>query len=137
MPERVAPSLGVSVLDSDDTGAFCWRSGAVFVTRGLVDILDDDELSAAVAHEVGHLLVEGRTPIAAALDGCRFHAMDAESAADFAGRELLRRSAVPDAALPRLLNKLAAQPATNSACRECLARRAARLASPGGPPEPH
>jgi hypothetical protein len=134
VPGRVARPLTVSVLDTDDTGAFCWRSGAVYVTRGLVDLLDDDELAAAIAHEVGHLLLDGHTPRAAALDGCRLHPSpnreDAETAADFMGRELLKTSAVPDEALPRLLSKLAERPATASTCRDCLARRVARLTSP-------
>ena len=132
VPKQVA-CLKVAVLNSETTGAFCWRSGALFVTRGLVDIVDDDELAAAIAHEVGHLLVDGGPAPAAALDGYRLQSNDAEAAADLAGRELLRRSEVPEEALPGLLNKLAVHPPTDSARRESLARRAARLTFAGGP----
>ena len=104
-----AERLTVAVLDTNAVGAFCWPSGAVFVTRGLVDLADDDELCAAIAHEAGHLVADDHLPRAVALDGWRRpSATDAEIAADLTARELLKRSAVSEQALPRLLGKLAA-----------------------------
>ncbi|MDQ3439452.1 MAG: M48 family metalloprotease [Planctomycetota bacterium] len=125
-------SLTVSVLNTRSVAAFCWRSGAVFVTRGLLDLLDDDELAAAIAHESGHLLLDGHLPAAAALDGCRRMpgsrvGEEAEMAADLMGRELLRLAGVSEDALPRLLGKLARDPAATAACRNHLSRRIARL----------
>jgi Zn-dependent protease with chaperone function len=127
--------LTVAVLDCDDTGAYCWRSGAVYVTRGLLDRLDDDEVTAAIAHEVGHLLVDGHMPRTAALDGCRSACgagaqEDSEIAADLLGRELLKMSGVSERALTRLLSKLAANPANTINCRDHLARRIAALDAP-------
>ena len=127
--------LTVAVLDTDDVGAYCWRSGAIYLTRGLIERLEDDELCAAIAHEAGHLLVDGHMPRAAALDGCRRacgagEAEDSEIAADLMGRELLRMSAVPEQALTRLLGKLATNPANSSTCRDHLARRIAALGAP-------
>ena len=129
--------LTIAVLDTDDLGAYCWRSGAIYLTRGLVERLDDDELCAAIAHEAGHLLVDGHMPRTAALDGCRRACGagkedDAEIAADLMGRELLRMSAVPERALARLLSKLAIDPANTSNCRDHLVRRIEALDAPRG-----
>ena len=52
---EVGHPLAVQVLDSADPAAFSWPSGEVFVTRRLVDLLDDDELGAAIAHEMGQI----------------------------------------------------------------------------------
>src|SRR4051812_34611075 len=46
----------VSVLATDAVSAFSWPDRQVFVTRGLLERLNDDELAAAMAHELGHLL---------------------------------------------------------------------------------
>jgi Zn-dependent protease with chaperone function len=148
---RLAPSLGVTgrtltiaVLDTDEVGAFGWRSGNLFVTRGLIDLVadDDDELAAAIAHEAGHLLLaDDRIARASALDGRRQDkgaaatghvaaVEDGEMAADAVGRGLLRSSSVPEDALPRLLNKLAQHSGTSPACRDHLRRRIARLTPP-------
>ena len=48
-----ATPLRVHVLRSGELGAFAWPQGDVVVTTALVELLDDDELAAAVAHEVG------------------------------------------------------------------------------------
>ena len=122
----------VAVLDSDDAGAYCWRSGAIYVTRGLLEALEDDELTAAIAHEVGHLLVDGHMPRTAALDGCRTACgvggqEDSEIAADRMGRELLRVAGVREGALTDLLRKLATQPANTPNCRDHLGHRIAAL----------
>jgi predicted Zn-dependent protease len=126
----LAPRLSVAVLDTDAVGAFCWPSGAVFVTRGLVDVVDDDELCAALAHEAGHLVADGHIPRPVALDGWRRpSATDAEIAADLTARVLLKRSAVSEQALPRLLGKLVAHSGASAARRAHLSRRIAHLAT--------
>jgi predicted Zn-dependent protease len=132
-------SLRIAVLDSEEIGAFSWRSGDIFVARGLMDLVDDDELLAAIAHEAGHLLAAGHIPGAAALDGCRRSTSaiggarraqeDAEMVADRLACETLRVSALPDDGLPRLLNKLARHPTTSAACRDQLHRRIATLSA--------
>ena len=43
------------VLDSPDLNAFALPGGYVYVTRGLLDKLDESELAALLAHELGHL----------------------------------------------------------------------------------
>src|SRR2546430_27653 len=64
-------NLTVSVLDAEVLGAFGWRDGQIYVTRGLVTLLDDDELAAVVSHELGHLLDRGHLHAVAGLQGCR------------------------------------------------------------------
>lgn len=122
-------SLKIVVLDSQDVGAYCWPSGKVVLTRGLLEVVDDPQLIAAIAHEVGHLLADGHLPGRAALAGCQ-SSPDAETEADLVARALLRSRDLPDEALVGLLQKLAAHPQTTSACRGHLDRRVARLLQP-------
>jgi Zn-dependent protease with chaperone function len=102
----------------------------VFVTRGLIDLVDDDELCAAIAHEAGHLVVDGHLPPPAALDGYRQSSrQDCEVVADLMARELLKGSRVDELALPRLLKKIATQPAATPASRAQLSQRIAQLSA--------
>jgi predicted Zn-dependent protease len=120
--------LKVVVVDSDEVGAFCWRSGNIVVTRALVDLVDDHELAAAIAHEAGHLLADGHLQRPAALNGCASD-RDAEMSADLLGRELLGTAGLSQDAFTRLLRKVAAHPQTTRACRDHLNRRIARLSA--------
>ena len=86
----------VRVLGQSDPAAFAWRDGSLFVTRGLVALLADDELSAALAHEIAHLTREG--------DGLPDAA--AEQLADRIGGDVLRASGLSPALMTRMLRKL-------------------------------
>ena len=86
----------VRVLGQSDPAAFAWRDGTVFVTRGLVALLSADELSAALAHELGHLTGRG--------DGLPGPA--AEQLADRIGGEVLRASGLPPELMLHMLRKL-------------------------------
>lgn len=121
-----ARDLNVMVLDSNDVGAYCWESGHIVLTRGLMELADDEELIAAIAHEVGHLLAEGHLPRPAALAGCEPD-QDLETQADLVAHQLLQANDLQSDALPRLLEKIAALPRTSPRCREDLNRRVARL----------
>ncbi|MGB7157327.1 MAG: M48 family metalloprotease [Tepidisphaeraceae bacterium] len=118
--------LSVSVVNSGDAGGFSWRCGAIVVTRGLIDMLDDDELAAVIAHEMGHLHANHHIAPVASLKGCATDE-DAETAADLIARELLDAAGVSSRALPRLLAKVAGQPGTAESCRRHLHSRIARL----------
>ena len=70
-------------------GAWAWPDGRVRVSRALVDLLDDSELQAALAHELGHLLDRGDLPsLPAALLGDN-RVEDPELRADQIGCRLL------------------------------------------------
>jgi Zn-dependent protease with chaperone function len=45
-----------------EVGAWAWADGHIRVSRALVDLLDDNELAAALSHELGHLLDRGDLP---------------------------------------------------------------------------
>src|SRR5262249_17752321 len=82
------------------TGA--WPDGRIEVSRALVDRLDEEELAAALAHELGHLLEGGHLPVGTAgLDdgpplGLRgaAGADEAEARADRIGCALLARRGI-------------------------------------------
>jgi Zn-dependent protease with chaperone function len=97
---------GVSARDG--LGAWSWPCGRVHVSRALVDLLDDEELAAALAHELGHLLDRGHLPnVPRALRGVP-GGNDLELRADRIGCDLLARRGVPLDAMPRMLAKVAA-----------------------------
>jgi predicted Zn-dependent protease len=54
--ERHNLSWRFAVLDSPNINAFAAPGGYVFITRGLMEMLDDeDELAAVLAHEISHV----------------------------------------------------------------------------------
>lgn len=105
-PERI--DVGLSQRGA--IGAWTWPDGRIRVSRALVDVLDDDELRAALAHEIGHLLdaghVAGQT---AALAGgaARHEHAGVEARADASACALLHARGAPTDALPRMLRVVA------------------------------
>jgi Zn-dependent protease with chaperone function len=89
-------------------GAWSWPDGRIRVSRALVDLLDDDELRAALAHEVGHLLDGGHVVGGPASLRGSHGAAGVEARADVLGCRLLRARGAPTEALPRMLRRLAA-----------------------------
>lgn len=86
--------------------AFAWPDGAVLVTRDLADLLDDDELAASLAHEIGHLLHGGHLAGApAALTGAPPDD-EPERSADRTGCRLLATRGRSPRAMPRMLSTL-------------------------------
>lgn len=127
--EEVPAGLNVHVLSSTELAAYSWPDGSVFVTAALVDQLDDAELSAALAHELGHLLSDGRvaSPVGLIGDTRDTRSHDKEERADAIGVELLKRRRVPEQAMISMLEKIVAGEAPGSPCRRALARRIERL----------
>jgi predicted Zn-dependent protease len=85
-------------------GAWAWPGGPIQVSRSLVDLLDDDELAAAMAHELGHLQDAHSGGRSVSLDGGAD--LDVESRADAFGCRLLVLRGIDAAASARLLEKL-------------------------------
>ena len=95
------------------------------MTRGLVDGLDDAELAAAVAHEIGHLLDEGHLRSRAGLRGghTRSTGSDAEARADAVGVTLLESAGLPRSAMVGMLEKVADAPGLSTSTRSSIRRR--------------
>jgi Zn-dependent protease with chaperone function len=58
--QQLAPAFGdsqfhVKVLSASTLNAFAVNDGTLYVTSGLVDHVNDDELAAALAHEMAHV----------------------------------------------------------------------------------
>jgi Zn-dependent protease with chaperone function len=110
--ERVTADLSLScrfhILNTSQLCAYAWPDRAVYVSRGLIDALDDEELAAAIAHELGHLLDGGHVAPPAGLRGDRFSGDDPEMRADAIAAVLLNRVGVPPDAVARMLEKVAA-----------------------------
>ena len=125
----VGQRVGVSVLDNDDLAAFSWRSGHVFVARGLLDALDDDdELLAVLAHELGHLINDGSTHPVASLEGHTANpGADVEHDADLVGLRLLRQHGLSARPMVSMLRKVRRDPHLSAAAQEALQRRIALL----------
>ena len=129
--DRLTGTLGqrplhITVSPSDRPAAYAWPDGRLLLTRGLLRLLDDDELAAAVAHELGHLVTDGHLREVVALGGAGSTG-EAESLADAAGSRLLARAGYSPETMPRMLEKVAAAPSLVHASRESLRRRASAL----------
>jgi len=113
--------LCVRVLNADRPCAYCWPDGTLFVTEGLLRLLDDDELSGALAHEIGHLSGGWSRVRSAAFSGTG--GTDCEIRADAAGCDLLQSSGLPSDFLSRALVKVRDDPRTPASLRTALSQR--------------
>ena len=126
-PERI--DVGLSSREA--IGAWSWPDGRIRLSRALLDALDDDELTAAVAHEIGHLLDGGHvTGEAAALAGrgspTPRDRSGTEARADALACAVLRARGARTDALPRMLRTVASRlvPGDDSPDPEALRARA-------------
>lgn len=118
--DAMAP-IRVHVLGSRTATAYAWPSGDVFVTAGLVDLLDDDALAAALAHEIGHLLDGGHIVLPLGLSGAQRG--DSEHRADEAGVMLLGGDATARARMIAMLERVAAASSTSPRAADGMRRR--------------
>jgi predicted Zn-dependent protease len=120
---RDVPTVRVQVLDNGTAGAYSWPDGSLFVTRGLMDMLDDEELVAALDHELGHLIKDGRPAGIIGLKGCDHSGgFEAECQADLVGLRLLAGQGIPPTVMTRMLAKVKNGGLLPS-CRAMLQRR--------------
>lgn len=117
------PALQAHILNSDAVCAYAFAPGDVFVTRGLMDRATDDQLAAAIAHEMGHLISDGKTRDLVAIRGTP-GAHDAEARADAIGCQILLAHHIPSTAMIHMLQLVSD---TNPLCRCDLERRIALL----------
>ena len=118
----VSRPVCVLVTPSPRVGAYAWPGGQIVLTRGLVALLDEEELAAAIAHELGHLNDAGHARPPAALSG-RHAGPDAEYRADVAGCGLLEAAGYSRVAMARMLSKVARTRGMTAACRARLEKR--------------
>ena len=121
-------TTSIQVLNTDAVSAFSWRNGRVYVTRGLMDRLDDAELTAVIAHELGHLLSDGQLETVASLKGSCFDP-DREVRADAAGVALLRARGLTGQPMVSMLKKIEKYGSLPPACRLAMEHRIALLSA--------
>ena len=121
-PRRLGPFL---VASHDRIGAWSWSDGSVVLTQRLLASLSDDELTAVLAHELGHLELDARPGRRALAGGTRGSA--AEDAADDAGCKILARAGMDPALMPCMLRHVATLEGADAKAGRSALRRAARL----------
>jgi hypothetical protein len=118
--------VSVHLLANDALGAWTFPDGNIFVTRGLVTALSDDELAAVLAHETGHLRAAGRLPRGVAFDGAA-GPTGCEERADDEGCALLKCRGIAKASLASALLKVRNATSTSPLIRAALDLRIRRL----------
>ena len=114
--------MRVYVLGSPDIGAFSWPDGTIFVQHRLVEVLNDEELAAVLAHELGHLLNGGHIQGVASLRGyCQ--SPDEEERADARGVEVLQASGLDPTIMAAMLRRVRDLLPNGSASRREISRR--------------
>jgi Zn-dependent protease with chaperone function len=106
---------------TDRPAAWSWADGTVCVSRGFVERTSDDELSAVVAHELGHLCMARDGISASTRFGFRGEgSISVEHQADVIGVRLLKAGGLSSAALIRALRVVRDGPQTTPAVRDAL-----------------
>jgi Zn-dependent protease with chaperone function len=124
----VGHCLSVRVLATQTPSAYSFPDGSIFVTEGLLHLLDDDELTAVIAHELGHLLGDKRGEPVVSLRGCA-EDLDAESRADLLGTRLLRDANVQPGAMITMLRKIESSGSLPASCQRAMEHRAELLSA--------
>jgi Zn-dependent protease with chaperone function len=93
-----------------------------------MDHLNDAELSAVIAHELGHLLTDGNLQTVASLKGCCVNP-DREVRADAAGVALLRTQGLSADTMIHMLRKVEKYGSLPPNCRLAMEHRIALLSS--------
>jgi len=116
------------VLESGNVGAYAWPDGSIFLTSALVEMLEPQELTAVIAHELGHLCNNRIFGGTSALIG-KATPLDDESLADEFACDLLRRSGFAPHALASALQKVRAAAGLSDQQRQSLLDRVRRITS--------
>lgn len=107
------------VVATQSIGAWAWHDGTLFLSIGLMRLLNDDELCAVAAHEMGHLRADGRLTEVAALNGCG-GGPEAEIRADCEGCRMLESHGVAAKSLASALRKVRGAPGVSESVRAAL-----------------
>ena len=130
--ERLEPiidrPIALHIDSADSAAAYSWPDGTILVTTGLIETLTSEELTAALAHELGHLCLchqQNSELVVFALHGLA--PGDVEERADAVAAELLHRSGIAPSVLASALTKVRDAPGTSQEAKAGLSRRIAVL----------
>ena len=98
-------SIHVRIVNSSLLGAWTWPDRDIYITRGLALHLTDDELAAAIAHEMGHLINSNAVQCPYAL-GRNGEKLGIEAGADLTGSRVLAAHGISPQCLIRVLQLL-------------------------------
>jgi len=119
-------AIRVSVINSDAVGAYAWPGGDVYVTRRLVDLLDQQELAAALAHEMGHLIADDSANPPSGLRGAS-DGQKSEISADAIGVGILVKQGIDRGVMTSMLRKVCCSGSVSPGCRNAMLERIAIL----------
>ncbi len=111
----------VRIVDSRQLGAWSWSDGDVYLTLGLTSHLNNKELAAAIAHELGHL-INSKSVVCPYALGSAHEQLGIEFAADLTGARVLAAHGIAPQNLVsviRLLNRRS----SNESLRKSLQSR--------------
>ena len=123
---RLESDVRLSLLNNNAISAYAWPDGHLYVTRGLMDRMNDDELEAAMAHEIGHLLDHGNLRTTWSLNNPSDE-LNTESRADIIGSRLLQQMGLGIDTMIRMLEKVTLDENLSKSSRERLKHRIAIL----------
>jgi len=127
-PLRMEKVISIQIFSSGELAAYSRSDGHILISSTLVQKLTNEELTAVIAHELGHLINNGNVHFVAALAGsCASD--DEESAADQTALQILRATQQRPTALITMLGKIADDSALSPQTRQRIAQRITRLKS--------
>lgn len=112
------------VLESPAITAHAWSDGSIYLTRGLMTAMDDEQLAAAIAHEIGHLLDEDHLMSVSqwSLPG-KSLPLDSEVRADWIGCKLLAAQGLTSEAMTRALERVQQWDGLSTTQQQAIGRR--------------
>ena len=119
--DQQAP-LTFHILASSQIAAYSWPDSSIYLSQGLLDLLNDDELAAAIAHECGHLARQEGDVAIASLRGCD-EDLAVEVRADAQGVQLLKANGMSPSVMARMLTKVRNSAQLSNTCRAAIERR--------------
>lgn len=134
VPSPDCREIRVGLAARREVGAWSWPDGRIKLSRALVDMLDDQELAAVIAHELGHLYDGGHLSGAPAALRGDAAAIDPETRADRIGCAVLAQAGLSPESMVRMLTKVAASTKDGESLRERAAAAMASCRSPAKPP---
>ena len=124
------------VLNSNDLAAYSWPNGELYVTRGMIDAANPDELAAVVAHEIGHLIDHRHSNATTMLLGQKHH-LNPEIQADSMGCRILAACNISTTAMLHMLQKVKQSTQPRDPVYALLNQRIQRLQSDMSNPFPN